>query len=473
MNHYDLLVIGTGSGGLSIGLTMHELGFKVLFIEKDEQNIGGECLNTGCVPSKALIHVSRLIHQAKAVQDFGLTSTGKPDFERVKQYIQDRIASIRTHENADYFRKQGITVVIGTACFTGKNSVEAAGQTYTARRIVIATGSQPVRLQVPGVERVAFFDNQTIFAIDTLPKQLLVVGGGPVAIELSQAFHRLGSQVTVVQSGEHILDKELPDVSTLLLDRLTKEGINFSLQTKVTAFPSATSVTLEHKTGTRSQLTFDAVLVAIGRQVNVDALQPEAAGIETESGKLKLNDYLQTTNPRVYAIGDVTDQLYFSHTPEMQAPLLINNFLSPFRQKVSYQHFSWVTFTDPEVATFGLSEEQLIQQSIGYEKIVYGFAEDDRAVIDDYAYGKLWLYLAKGNRLLGKRKLLGGTVVAPQAGEMIQDLILANTFGLGAGVIQKKIYPYPVASRVSKSALLEQLKGNIPVWAKAILRWLY
>ena len=473
MKRYDLLVIGTGSGGLSIGLTMHELGFKVLFIEKDVQNIGGECLNTGCVPSKALIHVSRLMHQAKAAQEFGLTSTGKPDFERVKQYIQGRIALIREHENADFFRKQGIDVVIGSARFTGKNHVEAAGETYTAKRIVVATGSQPVRLQVPGVEQVALRDNQTIFSMDTLPNRLLVVGGGPVAIELSQAFHRLGSQVTVVQSGERILEKELPEVSALLLDRLTREGMEVLLQTKVVSFDSATSATLEDKPGTKRQLTFDAVLVAIGRHVNVEALQPEAAGIATESGKLKLDAYLRTTNPHVYAIGDVTGQLYFSHTPEMQAPILINNFLSPFKQKVSYTHFSWVTFTDPEVATFGLSEEQLVNQGIAYEKIVYEFTEDDRAVVDNYTYGKQWLYLAKGNKLFGKRTILGGSVVAPQAGEMIQDLILANTVGLGAGAIQKKIYPYPVASRVSKSALLEQLKGNIPVWAKTILRWLY
>ncbi|QDK81415.1 NAD(P)/FAD-dependent oxidoreductase [Spirosoma sp. KCTC 42546] len=473
MKRYDLLVIGTGSGGLSIGLTMHELGFKVLFIEKDARNIGGECLNTGCVPSKALIHVSRLIHQAKAAQEFGLTSTGKPDFERVKHYIQERIELIRKHENADFFRKQGIDVVIGTARFIRKDRVEAGGETFTAKRIVIATGSQPVPLQVPGIEQVVQYDNQTIFTADTLPNRLLVVGGGPVAIELGQALHRLGSQVTVVQSGERILEKELPEVSALLLDRLTREGIEVLLQTKIVAFDSASSATLEDKTGTKRQLTFDAVLVAIGRQVNVDALQPEASGIETEAGKLKLDAYLRTTNPCVYAIGDVTGQLYFSHTPEMQAPLLINNFLSPFKQKVSYSHFSWVTFTDPEVATFGLSEKQLSQQGIAFEKIVYGFAEDDRAVIDNYTYGKQWLYLAKGNKLFGKRKVLGGAIVAPQAGEMIQDLILANTVGLGAGAIQKKIYPYPVASRVSKSALLEQLKGNIPAWAKTILRWLY
>lgn len=395
MKRYDLLVIGTGSGGLSIGLTMHELGFKVLFIEKDAQNIGGECLNTGCVPSKALIHVSRQIHQAKAAQEFGLTSMGKPVFERVKQYIRERIALIRKHENADFFRKQGIDVVIGTARFTGKNSVEAAGETFTAKRIVIATGSQPIPLQVPGVEQVALQDNQTIFSMDTLPNRLLVVGGGPVAIELGQAFHRLGLKVTIVQSGTYILDKESPEVSALLLDRLTYEGIDIRLQTKVIAFESASSAILEDKAGVQRQLPFDAVLVAIGRQINVDALQPEAAGIETEFGKLKLDAYLRTTNPRVFAIGDVTGQLYFSHTPEMQAPLLINNFLSPFKQKVSYSHFSWVTFTDPEVATFGLSEKQLTQQGIAYEKIVYEFAEDDRAIIDNYAYGKQWLYLPK------------------------------------------------------------------------------
>ena len=473
MKRYDLIVIGTGSGGLSIGLSIHELGFRVLFIEKEEQNIGGECLNTGCVPSKALIHVSRLIHQAKQAENFGLSASGKPDFERVKQYIQERIALLRQHENADYFRQQGMDVVIGTARFTGRDQVEANGERFTAKRIVIATGSQPTTLQVPGIEHVSWHDNQTIFSMATLPDRLLVVGGGPIAMELSQAFHRLGSHVTVVQSGDTILEKEAPEVSRLLLDRLIKEGLDVRLQTTLTEFPSPRLATLTHQSGLRSQLAFDAVLVAIGRQVDVTALQPEAAGIQTESGRLKLDAYLRTTNPQVYAIGDVTGQLYFSHTPEMQAPMLINNFLSPFKQKVDYRHFSWVTFTDPEVATFGLSETQLQQQRIRYEKIVYDFAEDDRAVIDNYTYGKLWLFLSKGSGLLSKQRILGGTIIAPQAGEMIQDLILVNTFDLGAGAIRQKIYPYPVASRVSKMALLDQLKRNIPPWAKAVLRRLY
>ncbi|GAB2528534.1 dihydrolipoyl dehydrogenase family protein [Spirosoma aerophilum] len=473
MSRYDLIVIGTGSGGLSIGLTMYELGFKILFIEKDEQNIGGECLNTGCVPSKALIHVSRQVHQAKAAQAFGLTDGGKPDFGLVKQYIQERISRIKQHENADFFRQQGIDVVIGTARFTGKNTLEAAGKTFTAKRIVIATGSQAIPLKVPGIEAVALYDNHTIFNLDALPKRLLVVGGGPVAVELGQALHRLGSAVTIVQSAGRILGKEGPEVSELLMERLSLEGIDIRVNTKLVAFPSATLATIEDAAGTQSQLGFDAVLVSIGRQINVDALQPEAAGIATESGKLKLDAYLRTTNPQVYAIGDVTGQLYFSHTPEMQAPILMNNFLSPLKKKVSYENFSWVTFTDPEVATFGLSEEQLTEQGVAYEKIVYGFGEDDRAVIDDYQYGKLWLYLSKGHKLFGKRKLLGGSLVAPQAGEMIQDLILANTADLGAGAIQNKIYPYPVASRVSKMALLEQLKGNIPGWVKQVVRRLY
>ncbi|SOD82435.1 dihydrolipoyl dehydrogenase family protein [Spirosoma fluviale] len=473
MTAFDLIVIGAGSGGLSIGLSMHELGFRVLLIEKEEQAIGGECLNTGCVPSKALIHVTRLIQEARRAEAFGMHASGKPDFERVKQYINERIEHIRSHENADYFRHQGMGVVIGTAHFTGPNSVAVSGQVYTAKRIVIATGSQPIELQVPGVEQVKWYDNRTIFSMPTLPARLLVVGGGPIAVELSQAFHRLGSQVTVVQAGDGILEKESPEVSRLLLERLSLEGIAFRLQTKLINFPSAHTATLENKSGQQSQLDFDAVLVAIGRQIDVTGLQPEAAGIQTESGRLKLDAHLRTTNPRVYAIGDVTGQLYFSHTPEMQAPILINNFLSPFKQKVDYRNFSWVTFTDPEVATFGLTEAQLQQQGIRYEKIVYAFTEDDRAVVDDYTYGKLWLYLSPGRSLLSKRKLLGGSVVAPQAGEMIQDLIMANTFDLGAGAIRQKIYPYPVASRVSKMALLDQLKREIPAWAKAILRRLY
>ncbi len=473
MTTYDLIVIGTGSGGLSIGLSMHALGFKVLLVEKEEANIGGECLNTGCVPSKALIHVAEIIHSARLAGQFGWQPTGKTDFEKVKEYIRERQGQIRSHENADFFRKQGLDVIIGTARFADKSSVEVNGQRFTAKKMVIATGSRPRRLQVPGVEKVLYYDNQNIFDISFLPEKLLIVGGGPIGLEMAQAFSRLGSQVTVVHSGERILEKEAPEISLILQQRLEIEGIRFMLNSRLTSFPGSRTARIENPDNTNTQLNFDAVLVGIGREVYLEGLGLDRAGIETKDGKLTLNDYLQTTNPRVYTIGDAAGGPYFSHAAEWQATVMVGNFLSPFKKKIHYDHFSWVTFTDPEVATFGLNEGQLQRRRIAYEKIEYNFSEDDRAVTDEYTYGKLILYVRKNAFNPQKLKLLGGTMIAPNAGEMSQELILANSAGLTLKAIFDKTYPYPTASRVNKLLVVNQYTQSIKPWMKKLLKWLY
>ncbi|MBD0259757.1 MAG: NAD(P)/FAD-dependent oxidoreductase, partial [Cytophagales bacterium] len=352
MQKYDIIVIGTGSGGLSIGLTMHTLGFKVLFIEKDEGNVGGECLNSGCVPSKALIHVARLVHGARKAGAFGLTS-GLVDFEKVKAYIRERQDIIRGHENAYYYRQMGIDVVVGTASFADAETVTANGERYSAPKIVIATGSVPVRLDVPGAEDVPYFDNQNFFSLPRLPRQLLVVGGGPIGLEMGQALHRLGSAVTVVYRNDRLLNKDAPEASQILLDRMRAEGITFYPQSKVLFFPTTDVAVVEGPDKKRREVSFDAVLVAIGRRVHLEGLHPERAGIETKDGKIVVDDYLRTTNKRVYVIGDASGTLYFSHAAVLQASVMANNFFSPLKRKINYDHFSWVTFTDPEVATFG------------------------------------------------------------------------------------------------------------------------
>ncbi len=473
MKNYDLVVIGTGSGGLSAGLSMHALGFNVLLIEQDEANIGGECLNTGCIPSKALIHMGKIMHQAGLAQQFGWQMAGKTDFEKVKAYIKQQQQHIRRHENADYFRKQGLNIIIGTARFTAQTSVEAAGQMVTAKKIIIATGSRPRRLPVPGVENVPYYDNQTIFDIPDLPEKLLVAGGGPIGLEMAQAFGRLGSQVTVVHSGERILEKEAPEISAILQQRLEKEGIRFLLNRRVAAFSGIHSALVENQDQTQTQFHFDAVFAGIGREVYLEGLHLDKAGIETKDGKLVVNEYLQTTNPAVYAIGDAAGGPYFSHAAEWQATVLVSNFLSPLKKKIHYDHFSWVTFTDPEVATFGLNEDQLRQRGIAHEKLVYDFSEDDRAVTDDYTYGKLMLYVRKNAFNPQRLKLLGGTMIAPNAGEMIQELILANSAGLTLKHLFDKTYPYPTASRVNKLLVVNEYTKNLKPWMKKALQWLY
>ncbi len=465
MMKYDIIVIGTGSGGLSIGLTMHTLGFRVLFIEKDEQNVGGECLNSGCVPSKALIHVSRLVHGAHKARAFGLTP-GPVDFDKVKAYIRERQDIIRSHENATYYRDMGIDLVVGTASFVDEQTVTTNGERYTAPKIVLATGSTPVRLDVPGSEDIPYFDNQNFFDLPRLPRQLLVVGAGPIGLEMGQALRHLGSEVTVVYSNDRILNKDAPEASQILFDRMRAEGIVFHPQSKVLFFPTTDTAVVEDKDKKRREVPFDAVLVAIGRKVYLEGLHPERAGIKIRDGKIVVDEYLRTTNPRVYVIGDASGTLYFSHAAELQASVMANNFFSPLKRKINYDHFSWVTFTDPEVATFGLTEPQLRERKVRYQKLVKNFDDDDRAIIEDYRYGKLLVY-AQGNTILG------GTMIAPNAGEMVQELILANSAGLTLKHLFNKTYPYPTSSRVNKLLVLDKYLTDLKPWMKQGLKLLY
>jgi pyruvate/2-oxoglutarate dehydrogenase complex dihydrolipoamide dehydrogenase (E3) component len=384
----------------------------------------------------------------------------------VKAYIRERQDIIRGHENADYYRQMGIDVVVGTASFADATTVTANGERYTAPKIVIATGSVPVRLDVPGAENIPYFDNQNFFNLPRLPHQLLVVGGGPIGLEMGQALRRLGSAVTVVYRNERILDKDAPEASQILLDRMQAEGITFYPQSKVLFFPTTDVAVVEGPDKKRREVSFDAVLVAIGRRVHLDGLHPERAGIETQDGKIVVDEYLRTTNKQVYVIGDASGTLYFSHAAELQASIMANNFFSPVKRKINYDHFSWVTFTDPEVATFGLTEPQLRERKVRYKKLVKHFDDDDRAVIEDYRYGTLLVY-AQGNTILG------GTMVAPNAGEMVQELILANSAGLTLKHLFNKTYPYPTASRVNKLLALDKYLADLKPWMKRGLKLLY
>ncbi|QHT71151.1 FAD-dependent oxidoreductase [Rhodocytophaga rosea] len=469
---YDIIVIGAGSAGLSIALPMHEFGFKVLLIDKSDHQIGGDCLNDGCVPSKSLIHVARQVYQANHSQEFGMNISGKVDMSKVWKYVKERQNIIRKHENAAFFRNMGIEVALGTASFVSADEIEVSGQVYKGKKIVIATGSRPKKLQIPGIEQVKWYDNQSIFAIDFLPDKLLVIGGGPIGVELGQAFSRLGSQVSIVHNKAHILDKEEPEITTILQERLLKEGITFHLQAEVLSFTNSNTVAVRQDDKQLS-LTFDAVLVAAGRELNIESLQLSTAGIETENGNIKVNKYLQTTNKHVFVCGDVAGNLKFSHAAEQQATILLNNFLSPLKKPLDNKHMSWVTFTDPEVATFGYSLKELKDKKIAFEKLSLDFDEDDRAVVEDYQYGKLILYIEQKKLLNQNPKILGGTMIAPNAGELIQELILANSAGMGIEALFNKIYPYPTASAVNKRIILNKKREQLTPFVKKVLHTLY
>ncbi|MFP4293787.1 MAG: dihydrolipoyl dehydrogenase family protein [Cyclobacteriaceae bacterium] len=471
--HYDLIVIGAGSAGLYISIAMNQLGFKVLLIDREEIRFGGDCLNDGCVPSKSLIHVARMVHHARKSRDFGLAVSGKADLQKVMNYVYERQDQIRAHENPAHLQGEGIATLIGEASFIDNNTVKVNEKIYRAKRFVIATGSRPIIPDINGLDQADYLTNESIFELQHLPKKLLVVGGGPLGIELAQAFARLGTEVAVVTDGDRILEKEEREMSHILQNKLEEEGLRFHFNASCQAFVSGSEALIKRKDGSSFHLRFDKVLFAVGRQLSHHGLNLQAAGIEQEKGKIKLNKYLQTTNPKVFVAGDAAGQLKFSHASELHGKLLLNNFLSPLKKKISYRHFSWVTFTDPEVATFGLNEVQLRQQKIKYERLVLNFDEDDRAVIEDYRYGRLILYTSKAHHPLSSTKIYGGSMMAPHAGEMVQELILADAAGIGSSKIFDKIYPYPVASRVNQGIFLERTLSHIGPAIRKMLRWLY
>ena len=470
---YDMIVIGAGSGGLSMALGIHKLGLRVLLIDRSDQSIGGECLNNGCVPSKAFIHISKLIGSASVASRFGITLQGRPSMQKIWQYVQTAQAKIRKHENAQYFRDQGLEVVLGQARFTGKNEVVVNGQQYSGKKITIATGSKPRQLEVPGIDKIECYDNESIWQLTEIPSSMLFIGAGPINMELGQAFARLGSKVMVVEMTDRILTKECPEISAILLQESQKLGIEFHLNCTVERFVDAHTARLKTTNGSL-ELSFGVAVAGVGRTINCHDLNPKAAGVQLqESGAPVVDEYLRTTNKNILTIGDVAGGPRFSHAAELQATIHIYNLFTPIKKKIDYCHFSWVTFTDPEVATFGFTEHQLKENGQPFEKLVFNFEDDDRAITSNYTYGKLIIWLTPSRFPWSSPKLLGGTMIAPQAGEMIQELILAKTSGLGIKSLFDKIYPYPTGSRVNKTIVMHKYLALVKPWMKKVLRRLY
>ena len=472
MKKADIIIIGAGSGGLSVGLFLAKVGLDVIMVVKSDHEIGGECLNDGCVPSKALIHVAKQVYEAKASEVYGLKLSGEVDIKKVYGYIQNQQRIIRKHENAAWLEEQGVTVILGTASFSGKNEISVNDNKYQAKKIIIATGSKPRELKVKGVEKVRYLDNENIFHINELPKRLLVVGGGPIGVEISQAFNRLGSKVTVIEAGERLLIHDEESLTEILLKLLQQEGIIFHFNAELKEFTSANNAVAKDKNGTEFNLSFDAVFVSIGRELILEPLNLENAGIETKNDKIVKNSFLQTTNKDVFVCGDIAGDLQFSHTAEFHARIILNNLFSPIKKKLNDKHMSWVIFTDPQLATFGWSLKELKERDIPFVKLESDFSEDDRAVTDDYNYAKTIMYISKKS-WFRKQKILGGTMVAPNAGGIIQELILANTEGLSINSIFNKIYPYPVAARINQQLITNYREKDLGNHLKSFLRFLF
>ena len=472
---YDIIVIGAGSGGLNVASFMNSIGLKVLLIDRSDEQIGGDCLNTGCVPSKALIHIARQHKNAQEVTAFGPRLGGSIDLQKVMTHVKAAQDVIREHENAEYFRSKGMDVVLGNATFVGKNAVEVGDSIYHGKKIILATGSRPRTLTIPGVDEVErsdrLFTNENIFSLANLPKRLLVIGAGPIGIELGQAFANLGSLVTIVTNDAKILPREDSTLASILYERLKEDGVVFHFGKNTLRFEKGDTLVVEDSTTkTAEKLYFDAVLVSIGRILNTDGLELEKAGIKTdERGKILVDGYLRTTNKQVFVCGDVAGQHQFTHAAELHAGVIIKNMFTPFfKKKLTTDTLSWVTYTTPELATYGLNEIELKKRKIEYKVLESSFAEDDRAITDDAKYGYTKMFVDSKTK-----KILGGTMIAPNAGELIQELIMAITNGLTTSAIFNKIYPYPTAGRINKRVVTNGERGRLTSSIKRLLRFFF
>ena len=471
---YDLIVIGLGSAGLTLSISMAKAGFKVLGIDKSDSNIGGDCLNYGCIPSKAVIHISRLVHKASESQEYGLEVSGEVDIKKIMDYVAERQDVLREHENADYLRNEGMDVALGSARFEGSHQVRVGEKVFAGKKIAICTGSSARMLRVPGIEQVKqVYTNESVFNMQELPRKFLFIGAGPIACELGQAFQRLGSQVTMVNLGKRILERSPEKMAAVVASQLEREGISMIHEASVSEFPSPTTALVKHKDGQKETLEFDAVMVAIGQVSDFGEMNLANAGINTdERGGLIVNDKLQTSQKHIYVAGDAAGKGQFSHLAAEHASIILMNFFSPIKSKTNRKTIPAVTFTDPELATFGFNKEELEKKGIAFQTIEHDFRHGHRAAVSDYMNGKMEVYLKKGRTIMGE-KLLGGTIVAPRAGEMVQEFIMAQSRGMSFLGIMGTIHPYPSATNDAKAAFLDHVIAKIGPGLKKILRWLF
>ena len=472
----NLVVIGAGSGGLVSAYIAAAVKAEVSLIEKHA--MGGDCLNTGCVPSKALIRSARLAAEIKRAAALGFTNASATvDFARVMDRVQRVIKDIEPHDSIERYTDLGVDVIQGAARISSPWSVEVEGRTLTTRNIIIAAGGRPVMPPIPGLEAAPAYTSETLWDLREQPRRLLVLGGGPIGCELAQAFQRLGSQVIQVERGERLLPREDTDASELVGLALRSDGVDLRLGHEAERFEQNEQghVLLARNTSNEEwvSINFDAVLVAVGRQANTMGYGAEELGLKLrENGTLDTNEYLATRFPNIYAVGDVTGPYQFTHAAAHQAwYAAVNALFGGFKRfKVDYRVLPHVTFTEPEVARVGLSETEASEQAIECEVTRYGIDDLDRAIADEAAEGYV-----KVLTVPGKDRILGVTIVGAHAGELIAEYVLAMKQGLGLNKVLGTIHSYPTFSEANKYAAGEWKRAHAPEkllnWVQRWHRW--
>jgi len=469
---YDLVVIGGGTAGLVAAMGGAGLGARVALVER--HRLGGDCLNTGCVPSKALLRSAHVVGELRRAAGLGIeVGEFRADFGRVMQRLRDRRSQLAANDSAGRFRKAGVDVFFGQARFSSPTAVDVDGQGLSFRRAVIATGGRPAVPPVEGLDDVPFLTNESVFDLTTLPRRLLVIGAGPSGCELAQAFARFGSAVTVIDRGAHVLPREEPDAAAIVEGALERDGVQLVLGAEIDRVTArADEIVLDVSAGpsTREPRTLvgDALLVAAGRAPNVEGLDLASAGVEVSSGGVAVDDRMRTSNPRVYASGDVCSRFQFTHAADAQSRLVLRNALFFGRRRASRLVMPWVTFTDPEVAHVGVTHAEVAASGGRLAAITVQLSEVDRAVVDDATDGFVRVYHERG-------RLRGCTIVAAHAGEMIGEAAYAVTNAGTLAALSSTVHPYPTQAEALRRAgdmyRRRALTPSLKTWFERYFKW--
>lgn len=466
---YDLCVIGGGSAGLVAAAGAAALGAKVVLVEKHK--MGGDCLNYGCVPSKALLHSAKVAQTMRNAGDAAIDAH-VPDvsLERVMQRVRSVIRSIEPNDSPERFRSLGVEVIFGAGRFTAPRAFEVDGRLLHARNYIIATGSRPAIPDIPGLSEVPYLTNETVFDLSEPVPRLIVLGGGPIGVEMAQAFARLGSEVHLIDSKQHILQNEDPDMAQIVEARLREEGVVLHLgetPLRVEGEAGRLRILTKPADGTETWLEGTHLLVATGRRANVELLGLEAAGVEVTHGRIVTDKRLRTANRVIYACGDVVGPYQFTHMAEHHAGIALRGALFHLPAKIEERVIPWCTFTDPELARVGLSETEAQAQGITYQAYSFPFHEVDRAITDGQTAGLAKILTAPNGRLLG------AAIVGPNAGELIHEYVLALSRNLKVGDLANVIHVYPTLAQINRRVANQQLKSKLTPRSKRWMKLLF
>ena len=471
---YDLLVIGGGAAGLTAAGMGANFGAKTLMIEADK--LGGDCTWHGCIPSKTLLHTSKVAHQLTEAKKFGYKGEGDLDFSTIMEHIRDTRQEV--YEDADdpeIFRDMGVDIAFGRASFVDEHTVaismDEGEEIRSARFIVIATGSKTMIPPIDGLDGVTYHTNETIFELEEQPEQLAIIGAGPIGIEMAQAFQRLGTQVTVFDMQDRILSNDDPELADMLYDHLRNEGVEFKLGSQINSVSQdnenhiVISGTIDDEP---FKHTADTLLIATGRAANYQSLRLDNADINYTQKGITVNDRCRTNHRHIYAAGDVTGCYQFTHMSEHMAKVAVTNALLKVPMKIDHKHITWTTFTDPELAHVGATEKELQQENISYKTYRFPYDKIDRAITDGATEGLIKIFAKKMSG-----KILGATILGKQGGDLISEYAVAMRNGVTLRQIADTIHPYPSYGLGARRAADQWYVQSQSTWIIKLIKWVF